>query len=119
MIIVAVLLIAIAVVLTAAAVTSNGHKVTFDLWNIIDSKVSVGVVFIAGMITTVIAVGGVVLLLAAVKRKRRARKERKELNRQQEQLTGTSDLLGSMPDLGGTGITGLPSSTDPTGKKTP
>jgi uncharacterized membrane protein YciS (DUF1049 family) len=115
MIIVAILLIAIAVVLTAAAVTSNGHQITFDLWDIVDSKVSVGVVFIAGMITTVIAVGGIALLLAGLKRKRRTRKERKELNRQQEQLTATPDLLSSMPDLG---IPDVPS-TDQTGKKTP
>ncbi|HVX44210.1 MAG TPA: hypothetical protein VHC49_09995 [Mycobacteriales bacterium] len=117
MVIVAVLLIAIAVVLTAAAVTSNGHKVTFDLWNIVDTKVSVGVVFIAGMITTVIAVGGIALLVAALRRKRRARRERKEINRQQgQQVTaGDSDLLSGLPQID---LSNLPSA-DQTGKKTP
>lgn len=120
MVVVAVLLIAVAVVLTAAAITSNGHKVTFDLWDAVNSKVSVGVVFIAGMITTVIAVAGIALLLAGLKRNRRARKQRKELSRQQDQLTATTDLLGSMPDpnaLGSSSFPDIPPS-DQSGKKT-
>lgn len=120
MVIVAVLLIAIAAVLTAAAVTSNGHHITFDLWSIVDSKVSVGVVFVAGMITTVIAVAGVVLLMSGVKRSHRNRKERKELSRQQESMSGTPDFLTSMPDpnaLGGSSVTDNPPGGQP--KKAP
>jgi uncharacterized membrane protein len=83
MIIVGVVLVAVAVVLTAAAITSNGQHVKFDLWGVLHSSVSVGTVFIAGMITTVVAVLGVLVLVGALRRNRRQRKERKQLAKEE------------------------------------
>ena len=81
------ILLAAAGVLTAAVVTSNTDSLTVDLWGASVSNVTLGVVFVAGMITTVLAVVGLGLLMGAMRRTSRLRKERRMLRRENEQLT--------------------------------
>ena len=95
------ILLAAAGVLTAAVVTSNTDSLAVSLWGVSVSNVTLGVVFVAGMITTVLAVIGLGLLMGGVRRNRRLRKERRTLRRENEQLTQRVD---STPD--GTGSAG-------------
>lgn len=85
------ILLAAAGVLTAAVVTSNTDTLAVDLWNISVSNVTLGVVFVAGMITTVVAVVGLGLLMGGLRRNRRLRKERRTLRRENEQLAQRVD----------------------------
>ena len=80
------ILLAAAGVLTAAVVTSNTDTLAVDLWGVSVSNVTLGVVFVAGMITTVLAVVGLGMLMGGVRRNSRLRKERKSLQRENEQL---------------------------------
>jgi type II secretory pathway pseudopilin PulG len=93
------ILLAAAGVLTAAVVTSNTDSLAVSLWSVSVSNVTLGVVFVAGMITTVLAVIGLGLLMGGVRRNRRLRKERRSLRRENEQLTQRAD---STPDGSGT-----------------
>jgi len=79
-------LLAAAGVLTAAVVTSNTDSLSVDLWGASVTNVTLGVVFVAGMITTVLAVVGLGLLMGGVRRGRRLRQERRSLRRENEQL---------------------------------
>ena len=81
------ILLAAAGVLTAAVVTSNTDTLAVDLWGVTVSNVTLGVVFVAGMITTVLAGVGLGLLMGGVRRARRLRKERRSLRRENEQLS--------------------------------
>ena len=85
------ILLAVAGVLTAAVVTSNTDSLSVSLWNVDVSNVTLGVVFVAGMITTVLAVVGLGLLMGALRRNRRLRAERRSLQRENEQLTQRVD----------------------------
>jgi hypothetical protein len=80
------ILLAAAGVLTAAVVTSNTDSLAVSLWGVSVSNVTLGVVFVAGMITTVLAVVGLGLLMAGMRRNRRLRKERRTLQRENEHL---------------------------------
>ena len=51
------------------------------------TNVTLGVVFVAGMITTVLAVVGLGLLMGGMRRNRRLRQERRTLRRENEQLS--------------------------------
>lgn len=93
------ILLAAAGVFTAAVVTSNTDTLAVDLWNISVSNVTLGVVFVAGMITTVVAVVGLGLLMGGLRRNRRLRKERRTLRRENEQLAQRVDTT---PDTTGT-----------------
>jgi hypothetical protein len=97
MVIVGVVLVAVAAVLTAAAITSNGQHVKFDLWGVLHSSVSVGTVFIAGMITTVVAVVGVLVLVNGVRRNRRLRKERKQVAKEETPQIDTGAIDFTKP----------------------
>jgi hypothetical protein len=81
------ILLAAAGVLTAAVVTSNTDSLAVSLWSVDVSNVTLGVVFVAGMITTVLAVVGIGLLMGGMRRNRRLRRERRTLQRENEQLT--------------------------------
>ena len=81
------LLLAAAGVLTAAVVTSNTGAVETDLWNASFSNVSLGVVFVAGMLTTIVAVIGIVMLMGGVRRNQRLRQERRVLRRENQRLS--------------------------------
>ena len=91
------ILLAAAGVLTAAVVTSNTDSLTVSLWGLHISNVSVGVVFVAGMITTVLAVVGLGLLMGGARRNRRLRKERRTLRRENEQLAQRVDSTPDTP----------------------
>ena len=95
------ILLAAAGVLTAAVVTSNTDSLAVSLWGVSVSNVTLGVVFVAGMITTVLAVVGLGLLMGGMRRNRRLRKERRTLRRENEQLAqrvdSTPDNTGSAP----------------------
>ena len=68
------ILLAAAGVLTAAVVTSNTDSLSVSLWSVDVSNVTLGVVFVAGMITTVLAVVGLGLLMGGMRRSRRLRR---------------------------------------------
>lgn len=89
------ILLAAAGVLTAAVVTSNTDSLSIDLWNISVSNVTLGVVFVAGMITTVLAVVGLGLLTSGMRRARRLRQERRSLRRENEMLAQRVDSTDS------------------------
>ncbi len=88
------ILLAAAGVLTAAVVTSNTGTLSVDLWNVSVSNVTLGVVFVAGMITTVLAVVGLGLLMGGMRRGRRIRQERRALRRENEQLAQRAEPTG-------------------------
>ena len=79
------ILLAAAGVLTAAVVTSNTDSLSVDLWGASVTNVTLGVVFVAGMITTVLAVVGLGLVMGGARRGRRLRQERRSLRRENEQ----------------------------------
>jgi len=91
------ILLAAAGVLTAAVVTSNTDSLSVSLWSVDVSNVTLGVVFVAGMITTVLAVVGLGLLMGALRRNRRLRKERRSLQRENEQLAQQVDSTPPAP----------------------
>jgi hypothetical protein len=93
------ILLAAAGVLTAAVVTSNTGAVDTDLWNLTISNLSLGIVFVAGMLTTVVGVAGVVLLTAGVRRGQRLRQERRVLRRENQRLTRRVDTTTSDEDV--------------------
>lgn len=98
------ILLAAAGVLTAAVVTSNTDSLSLSLWGVDVSNVTLGVVFVAGMITTVLAVVGLGLLMGALRRNRRLRKERRSLQRENEQLAQRMD--SAPPPMAPPGPTG-------------
>jgi uncharacterized integral membrane protein len=98
------ILLAAAGVLTAAVVTSNTDSLSLSLWSVDVSNVTLGVVFVAGMITTVLAVVGLGLLMGALRRNRRLRKERRSLQRENEQLAQRMD--STPPPMAPPGPTG-------------
>lgn len=91
------ILLAAAGVLTAAVVTSNTGAVETDLWNATISNLSLGVVFVAGMLTTIVGVIGIVMLTAGVRRNQRLRQERRVLRRENQRLTQRVEA-GTVPD---------------------
>jgi hypothetical protein len=99
------ILLAAAGVLTAAVVTSNTESLSVSLWSVDVSNVTLGVVFVAGMITTVLAVVGLGLLMGALRRNRRLRKERRSLRRENEQLAQRVDVDSTPPPMAPTGPT--------------
>jgi hypothetical protein len=91
------ILIAAAGVLTAAVVTSNTGAVETDLWGMTVSSVSIGVVFVAGMLAALVGGAGLLLLTGGLRRGRRLRQERRVLRRENERL---SQQVGSGPSTG-------------------
>lgn len=114
MVVVGVLLVAVAVVLTAAAITSNGGSAKFDLWGVVHSTMSIGAVFLMGMITTIVGVLGILVLVGGMRRGRRLRKERKRISKEHEQLSSGPQLTGT-GDLGATGTGTTPTAGGPPG----
>jgi hypothetical protein len=103
--IIGLILLAAAGVLTAAVVTSNTGAVETDLWNLTVSNLSLGVVFVAGMLTTVVAVAGILLLTAGVRRSQRLRQERRVLRRENQRLSRQAET--------GVDTDETPTTTDP------
>jgi hypothetical protein len=92
------ILLAAAGVLTAAVVTSNTDSLSVDLWGVSVTNVTLGVVFVAGMITTVLAVVGLGLLMGGMRRSRRLRHERRSLRRENEQLAQRVDAAPAVEE---------------------
>jgi uncharacterized membrane protein YcjF (UPF0283 family) len=92
------ILLAAAGVLTAAVVTSNTDSLSVDLWGASVTNVTLGVVFVAGMITTVLAVVGLGLLMGGMRRSRRLRQERRSLRRENEQLAQRVETTPSVDE---------------------
>jgi hypothetical protein len=95
------ILLVAAGVLTAAVVASNTSMLSVDLWSVSVSNVTLGVVFVAGMITTVLAVVGLGLLMGGLRRGRRIRQERRALRRENEQLARRTEPTGPADDYAG------------------
>jgi hypothetical protein len=72
--------------LTAAVVTSNTGAIDVDLWGVTISNLSLGVIFVAGMLTTLVGVAGIILMMGGLRRGRRLRRERRVLRRENERL---------------------------------
>jgi uncharacterized membrane protein YciS (DUF1049 family) len=107
MLIAGAVLFVIAVVLIAASVSGNGQSVKFDLWGVVHANMSVGAVFIMGLVTTIIAVAGFVLLTRGLKDARARRKEERRQAKEQRKLGKSSETSGSLgvktPDLSKSG----------------
>jgi type II secretory pathway pseudopilin PulG len=110
------ILLAAAGVLTAAVVTSNTDSLSVSLWSVHVSNVTLGVVFVAGMITTVLAVVGLGLLMGALRRNRRLRRERRSLQRENEQLAQRVDTDSTPPPMARTAPTSPVGSTSQRGE---
>ena len=106
------ILLAAAGVLTAAVVTSNTDSLAVSLWGVSVSNVTLGVVFVAGMITTVLAVVGLGLLMGGMRRNRRLRKERRTLRRENEQLAQQVETAPATRSRA-SGRTAVPTTTAP------
>lgn len=81
-----IILLAAASVFTAAVVTSNTRGVSGDLWGASVSDVSLGTVFLVGMVTAAAALLGLALLLSGLRHTARLRGERRQLRRENERL---------------------------------
>ncbi|MGH9251630.1 MAG: hypothetical protein ACRD0W_19225 [Acidimicrobiales bacterium] len=81
MIVIALLLLAVVVVLIVAAVTGRGDLVTIDALNV-SIETYVTEVFLAGVLTGLLALAGLVLLRVGLRRSRQRRQEVRELRRQ-------------------------------------
>ncbi len=99
MVVLGLLLLAAAVVAVIAAVTSNSGSVDIHLWGLSVSHLSVGVVFVIGMVTTVVAVVGLMLFAGGMRRGRRLRKEKNRLAHENRQLAAQAE---AGPALNGT-----------------
>lgn len=90
-----IVLLVVAGVLAVAVVTSNTGSTDIDLWGITVSNLSLGVVFLIGMVTTVVGVIGLVVTAGGLRRNRRLRKERRQLVQENKRLTQTDADLGT------------------------
>jgi hypothetical protein len=84
--VVGLILLVAAGVATAAAVTSNTGAIDANFWGVTVSNISIGVIFVAGMLTTLVGVAGLLLLMAGLRRGRRLRQERRALRRENQRL---------------------------------
>lgn len=80
LIVVALVLLAVAVVFTVAALVAGSESVTFDL---LDRTVetTVGIVFLAGVVAGLALLAGIAAALVGTKRARARRREMRELRR--------------------------------------
>jgi hypothetical protein len=96
--VVGLILLVVAGVATGAVVTSNTGAIDANFWGVTISNVSIGVIFVAGMLTTVIGVAGLLLLMGAMRRGRRLRQERRVLRRENQRLSQQAGDSGPGPD---------------------
>lgn len=100
-------LLAGAAVFTVSAVSSNTGATEVHLWGLSVSNLSVGLVFVVGLITTAVGLAGLLMTLAGVRRGARLRRQRHLLVRENRRL---SRELGHAPDA---------VSAEPSGQATP
>src|SRR5690349_7800367 len=87
MVVLGLLLLIGAGVFAAAVITSNTGAVGGDLWGLHISNVSLGTVYVAGMLTSLVALVALVVLLAGMRRGRRLRQERRTLAKENARLS--------------------------------
>jgi hypothetical protein len=106
MVVLGLLLLVGAGVFAAAVITSNTGAVGADLWGLHISNLSLGSVYVAGLVTGFAALLGLVVLFAGMRRTRRLRHERKALARENARLsqhvsTGPQPEPAPQPEVGG------------------
>jgi uncharacterized membrane protein YciS (DUF1049 family) len=94
MTVIAVLLLAVVVVLIVVAVTGSNDSVTVDAFNVsIDTTVAE--VFLAGVLTGLLALAALVLLRAGMRRGRQRRQEVRELRRRADAAPAVATTSGT------------------------
>ncbi|MGH8825885.1 MAG: hypothetical protein ACRDVN_15620 [Jiangellaceae bacterium] len=94
MTVIAILLLALVIVLIVAAVTGSSDTVTVDAFNVsVDTNVAE--VFLAGVLTGLLAVAALVLLRVGMRRARLRRQEVRELRRRADAAPAASDTATS------------------------
>src|SRR5262249_21309413 len=86
MVVLGLLLLIGAGVFGAAVITSNTSPVNGDLWGLHVSTLSLGTVYLAGLVTGIVALFALVMLAAGIRRGRRLRLERRALARENARL---------------------------------
>ena len=90
MTVIALILLAVVIFMVVAAVTGSADAVTIDVFDVsIDTTVTE--VFLAGVVTGLIALAGLVLLRIALRHSRLRRQEMRELRRRAEHARATGD----------------------------
>jgi hypothetical protein len=84
-------------VFTAAVITSNTGTVGADLWGAHIDKLSLGGVFVAGMVAGVAALLGLVMLFGGMRRSARLNRERRQLARENARLARRQDEIDHTP----------------------
>jgi hypothetical protein len=74
-------------VFTAAVITSNTSTTGADLWGAHVSNISLGGIFVAGMVAGVVALVGLVMLFGGMRRSARLSRERRQLARENARLS--------------------------------
>src|SRR5262249_31824766 len=87
MVVLGLLLLIGAGVFAAAVITSNSGTVGGDLWGLHVSNLSLGVVYIAGLVTALVVLLALVMLSAGMRRGRRLRQERRALAQENARLS--------------------------------
>jgi hypothetical protein len=93
------LLLAVAVVLIVAAVAGTGDSVSFEVFGL-DFEIWAWGVFVAGVVTTLIAVGGVIALRAGVQHIGTSRKEIEFLRQRVAELEQGESQAGPVEGSG-------------------
>src|SRR5262249_34190696 len=86
MVVLGLLLLIGAGVFGAAVITSNTSPGNGDLWGLHVSTLSLGTVYLAGLVTGIVALFALVMLAAGIRRGRRLRLERRALARENARL---------------------------------
>jgi steroid 5-alpha reductase family enzyme len=97
MVVLGIVLLAGATVFAVSAVSGNTGAVETDLWGMSISNLSVGSVFVLGMITTAVGLAGLVLAAAGATRGAKRRRERRALTRENRRLTREMGRAAAAP----------------------
>jgi type II secretory pathway pseudopilin PulG len=93
MVVLGLVLLVAAGVFTAAVITSNTSTTAADLWGAHVSNISLGGVFVAGMVAGVVALLGLVMLFGGMRRSARRNRERRQLARENARLNRRQEAV--------------------------
>lgn len=93
MVVLGLLLLAGAAVLTTAVVTSNTGSINTDLWGWHMSNLSVGAVFVIGVITGAVALLALGMMVVGARRNARRSRERRALVKENRRLAERTDSM--------------------------